>query len=606
MKTATSSRLFMRLFKHKPFNRLAESTEKTLTKARIPTTGEQYLSNSITQAITAALLLTPFVIAANLLGIITLIQNINPAFTLLAQTINYSPLIALAATMTLFYLKPKYNMIARSHNIDQNIHHAAAFLYAMTKSGLQPIDALERLAQHKHIYGAISEEIGMVVRRVHYLGESLNTALKYVANTTSSKKLKDFIYSFIIATEQSLSISVFFKTKFEEYFEKEKRERATLNENIAIIGEIAIVTVAVAPTLVLATGVSIGVLNPEIVNICNLYLLALLPLSAIIILLYVRAILPSPKLTSVTKTILAMPAMENIEIQTKTLTTEKNLNRRDRLILFKHAIRHPATMLFMYPWFYPLIAATAVAIYLTHLYLTGAHLNQIAVYSLLASCLIISIPHEIRTQYVLSIEKRIPDFLRSLSETVEREGSVIRAIDLVLKSRLGLLGREMRKIHSTKLGITLKQALLMIEYRTASIVLKRVISLLIIASESTRNMKDILLMAADDAETYTKLRRDRLANLIGQLIAAYVCFGVYIYVYYTLKNNFITSFTAVPGFTAGAIFTSVMTQGYIASLSLALFLGLIIGIMIEGSITSGLKHSFIMALVAIALLGWGT
>ncbi|MGP3704889.1 MAG: type II secretion system F family protein [Candidatus Bathyarchaeota archaeon] len=540
-----------------------------------------------------------------MLGVIRLIQNINPNFHLIVQTITYSPFIALATTMLLFYLKPKYNMILRRRNIDQNIHHATAFLYAMSKSGLQPIDALEHLSKHKHIYGLIAEEFGIAVRRVRYLGESLNTALKYVANTTSSKKLKEFIYSFITATEQSTSISAFFKTKFEEYFEKEKRERTTLNENISTFGEIAVVTVAVAPTLVLATGVSMGVLNPEIVSMCNLYLTAFLPLSAILFILYVRAILPQHKLTSVTKVVTTLPAMENIEVQANQQKVVKRLDRRDRLILFLHALQSPTTMLFLYPWFYPLIATTTFTIYLAYLYLNGTATTKIAIYGLLAGCLIVAIPHEIRTHYVLSIERRIPDFLRGLSETVERESSIIRAIDLILKSRLELLGREMRRIYSTKLGVTLKQALLMVEYRTASILLKRVVSLLIISSESTRNMKDILLMAAEDAETYTKLRRDRVASLLGQLVAIYVCFIVYVYVYYTLKNRFITSFTTMPGFTVTA-FSTIMVQGYYASFILAFFLGLIIGIIVEGSITSGLKHFFIMAIIAIAFLGWGT
>jgi flagellar protein FlaJ len=494
--------------------------------------------------------------------------------------------------------------MSRSHDIDQNIHHASAFLYAMTKSGLQPIDALDRLSQNKNIYGLICEEFGVMVKRVNNLGESPTTALKYVANTTSSKKLKEFIYSFILATEQSLSVSAFFKTKFDEYFEKEKRERATLSENLSIIGEVAVVIVAVAPTLVLATGVSLGVLNPDIINLCNMYLILFLPLSAIMVLFYVKAILPTPKLISVTKAVFTMPLLENIDVKT-TLSESKNLDRQDLMLRFNGALRKPITMLFMYPWFYPLIASTIAAVCIGYLYLTGASLAQVVIYSLLAGCLIIFVPSEIQTRYVLSIERRIPDFLRGLAETVEREGSVIKAIDLVLKSRLGLLGREMRKINSTRLGIPLKRALIMVEYRTASIVLKRVLSLLVIASESTRNMKDILMMAADDAEAYIKLRRERSSNLIGQLMATYVSFAVYIYVYYTLKTQFISSFVSIQGFTGMSVFSAVMVQGYYASLILALFLGLIIGTMVEGRVVSGLKHSFVMIVATVAVLGWG-
>lgn len=602
MKILHSPRLFIRLFEYKPFSYFVEPTERTLVKARIPMTGEEYLGNAIFQAIVASSLSALLAMVMHFSGIIMFIQGVNPALLFLTQIIMYSPLIAPILTIVLFYVKLRYSVFSRGRDIDQNIHHATAFIYAMIKSGLQPIDALARLAQYKHLYGAIAEEFGLVVRRVRYFGESLKSALKHIADTTSSKKLRDFIYSFIVATDQSISIGAFFKNKFEEYFEKEKRERVTLTENISIVGEIAIIMVAVAPTLVLATGVSLGVLNPEIINICNLYLLALLPLSALLIILYVKAAFPSPKLTSLTKVTFTLPAIENIEV-IETREAREDLDRRERLMLFKEALRDFRVMLFVYPWFYPLISAVAVALYLIFLYLSGTQLIRLAVYSLLAGCVIILVPHEARTRYVLSIEKRVPEFLRSLAETVERESSLIKAIDLVLKSRLGLLGKEMQRIYSTRLGATLRQALLMIEYRTASIVLKRAINLIVAASETTRNMKDILLMAAEDAETYVKLRRDRFLNLVGQLIAAYICFSIYVYVYYTLKNSFVTSFSVVPGFLGGAIFAQVMMQGFIASFILAIFLGIIVGVVTEGSIASGLKHSLTMMLIAIVFLG---
>jgi flagellar protein FlaJ len=144
----------------------------------------------------------------------------------------------------------------------------------------------------------------------------------------------------------------------------------------------------------------------------------------------------------------------------------------------------------------------------------------------------------------------------------------------------------------------------MIEYRTASIVLKRVLSLLVVASESTRNMKDILIMAADDAESYTKLRRERSLNLVGFLISTYVCFGVYVYTYWTLNSQFIPTLTDFPGFTGGMMFASVAVQGYYIALFLSVILGLTIGAMVEGSIRSGLKHSLIMIVVTVVMLGW--
>jgi hypothetical protein len=48
----------------------------------------------------------------------------------------------------------------------------------------------------------------------------------------------------------------------------------------------------------------------------------------------------------------------------------------------------------------------------------------------------------------------------------------------------------------------------------------------------------------------------------------------------------------------------MMIQGYYISLFLALVLGLLVGAMAEGSVLSGLKHSLVMMIVAIIMLGW--
>jgi flagellar protein FlaJ len=340
------------------------------------------------------------------------------------------------------------------------------------------------------------------------------------------------------------------------------------------------------------------------ITLFNTYMILILPFSSILVLFYIKTILPAHKLVSVSKTVLEIPCIENIQLDSGVQVKEKNLDRSDRKLRFKTALKKPIQMLFMYPWFYFLLAFIGLTLIMVYFYMSGTSIPQLFVYGLIGSSLIILIPHEVKSRYVMAIERRIPDFLRGLSETVEREGSVIRAINLVLRSRLGLLQREMKRISSTKLGVPLKRAILMIEYRTASIVLKRVLSLLVVASESTRNMKDILIMAADDAESYTKLRRERSLSLIGFLISTYVCFGVYVYTYWTLNSQFIPTLTNFPGFTGGAMFANVAMQGYYIALFLSVILGLTIGAMLEGSIRSGLKHSLIMIVVTVVMLGW--
>ncbi|RLI20721.1 hypothetical protein DRO47_04570 [Candidatus Bathyarchaeota archaeon] len=496
-------------------------------------------------------------------------------------------------------------MASRRSSIDSNVHHACAFLYAMMKSGLQPVEALNSLSEHRQVYGAIAEELGIAVKRVKYLGESLTSALRYIASTTSSKSLRELIDGFITATRQSLTPETYFKIKFEEFFEVERKNKEATLRMMSLIGEFAVVLVALTPTLVLTTGLSLGVLNPEVLNFCNLYMIVIMPLSAIGVLLYIRAVCPAEEGASVTKVAFPIPLLENVSVKTEDPKKDVHfLDSKDKWILFKSSLKRPLNLFFTHPSFVALLSFLILATLMSYFLLSGTTPEKLTTYTLLGSCIILAVLHEVRFRYVRSLERRIPDFLRGLAEAVEREGSILRAIELVLKSRLGLLGREIRRISATRLGVPLKQALLMIEYRTASPLLKRVLSLLAKASESTRNLKDILMMAADDSETYVRLRRDRYRSLIGYAVSTYVCFIVYVYVYWIMKNQFLTSLSGVSGFLVSPMAAEMAIQGYYIALFLGVVLGLTVGAVTEGSILSGLKHSIVMVTIAIALLGW--
>ena len=591
--------LFGRLFKVKPFNRLSELIEKLLTKARISIPSDIYLSNALFQSLLISVAVSPIPFLIPFFNLTSLL----PGFFLII--LPFFPIFSFLLTFSFFLLTPYYVMVSRKSKIDSNVHHVCAFLYAMMKSGLQPVEALNSLSEHKQIYGAIAEEFEIVVRRVRYLGESLTSALRYVASTTSSKSLRELINGFITATHQSLTPEMYFKIKFEDFFEAEKKNRETMVRMMSLVGEFAVVLVALTPTLILTTGLSLGILNPEILNLCNLYTMIVMPFSSIGVLLYIRAICPAEKVTSVTKVTFPIRLLENIPVKTGSKGEHINfLDNKDKWILFKLSLKRPLNLFFTHPLFVILLSLFILTTLIVYFILSGTTLERLITYSLLGSCLVPTILHEVRSGYVRSLERRLPDFLRALAETVEREGSVLRAIELVLESKFGLLGREIRRVSVTRMGITLKHALLMIEYRTASPLFKRVLSLLVKASESTRNLKDILMMAADDAETYIRLRRERLQSLIGYAISTYVCFGVYVYVYWIMKNQFLVSLSGVSSFVVSPMVTIVVTQGYYIALFLGVILGLIVGAMVDGSILSGLKHSIIMVTIAIALLGW--
>ena len=120
-------------------------------------------------------------------------------------------MIIIPILSSLTYLSwPWISVASRREKIDLGLHHACAFLYAMSKSGMQITDALESLYEYKAIYGEVAEEFGIAVRRARVFRESHYRALKYVAETTASKKLREFIDAFLTSTRTSMNASSLF------------------------------------------------------------------------------------------------------------------------------------------------------------------------------------------------------------------------------------------------------------------------------------------------------------------------------------------------------------------------------------------------------------
>jgi len=592
-KLFSSYKLFSWVLRLKFMSALADKLDYFLLRARCPIPGDLYLCRALTSSLLVTLSTALALSVARFLC--DFLVSLNVFFVLI-------PLIAFAASMLSYIFYPYYLMISRRSRIDGSLYHACAFLYAMTKSGLEPIEALKALYERRDVYGAVAEELGIAVRRCEALGESLYSALQYVSSTTSSKKLRDFLDSLVTTAKESATLSTLFKGKFYELFDEYQKSLETISSNLNLLGEIVVVLLALAPSIILATLFTIGFLNPEVLSWGNVYVSLLMPILTFSVIAYVKAVCPTERTTKATKAVYYLPMLQAIPLREERGLL-KEVNKVDKSMSFSNALRNPLLLFFVYPWF---VLLSGHAMLLTLLFLlrllVGMSIEAIAVYGLIGSCAIFSIWHEVRLRYVLAVERRLPDFLKNLAEAVDKEGSLVKAIERVLSSRLGVLRREFSIVQAHSFGVSLRRSLQVVEHRTASTALQRVVSLLVKASESAKNLKDILLMAAADAEAHNKVRRIRFLSLLGYMAATYVCFIVYLFVYKTISQALSSAFTQYPAYQVTAL-TLFSSTGQYLSYALAVSLGIMVGILLEGSMLSGLKHSIVMLAAALLFLG---
>ena len=174
------------------------------------------------------------------------------------------------------------------------------------------------------------------------------------------------------------------------------------------------------------------------------------------------------------------------------------------------------------------------------------------------------------------------------------------AVKLISESKIGILSSELRLVaDDVRWGTSISSALVRLEERIGVVAIKRVISLIIRASEITDYIRDILVIAISDMEHYLKMKRERYTVSFAYIMIVYLSFGIFLYTAYQLNVSFISSFEKLN--------TNVDISGNVLdmfrmSIILGVFSGIMAGQLSAGNILSGFKHAILFLVATVVLL----
>jgi flagellar protein FlaJ len=232
--------------------------------------------------------------------------------------------------------------------------------------------------------------------------------------------------------------------------------------------------------------------------------------------------------------------------------------------------------------------------------MTSADLNKQIVLSIIIALLPVSLAHEYKMRKLSKLDKAVPDFLRRLAEVNEMGIPINHAISLLLKSDVGLLSGEVKRVWlDMEWGGEMKDALSRFENRIGTPALRRAVTLLVKATEVSDDTRDVLLIAAEDTENMLKLRDDRFHTGFIYLATVYIAFGTFMYVCYSFSTQFIPSMSGLGGDNMLNVDQITSTMFNTCGI-LGFFSGLILGEMAHGNLFSGLKHSVIFLAITFA------
>ncbi|MEA1984214.1 MAG: type II secretion system F family protein [Euryarchaeota archaeon] len=631
------------------------SLKRQLKQARIPTSYEMYISNTIFYSIFCGLFGGILGLFASyfIVSIIGLPENITKlqfsssmAWILDFKEIFIAVLIVVflavflgGITYTLFMLYPAFRAGERKNNIDMQLPYAVTFMYALSKGGMNIIEVFRSLAHSEDTYGEVSTEIDSIIRDMDYFGHDLRTALANISETTPSNRFQDLMYNLLTIIDSGGDISRYFQDKSEYYLQKTIVDQKGFLETLALLAESYVTAFVAGPLFVIIMGVMMIVMGSGSEVMVYAIIYAVLPVGSLMFVVMISIITPSetgePKLlptrTAFEHDIPDVPEYldpvydENGELIDETEDKVRNreyfegLIRSRKMLVLKAALKNPLKPMFQNPFLslvfsIPLAFLVILVPFMMNMQTLHTSsqiigfLDDYLVLALFIAVLPLTIFYEIKSRKHKRMEQNIPDLLKKLSSTSETGMTLRDSIRLIARSKSGALSKEVKKIwRDLSWGIDVNDALVRFANRLRTQVVARSFTLITKANESSGDIGEVLLVAARDAATEQDMKRERSVNMMIYIVIIYISFLVFVGVIYVISTTFLTEMAAAGEKMAasgaqGGFLSSFDLESYIqlfkhASIIQGLSSGLMVGAMGEGSVMAGLKHSLIMVTI---------
>ena len=550
---------------------------------------------------------------------------------------------AVAGGMT-YWLRwwwPKHRAATRRRQIEATMPQTVAFMYALSRSGMEFPKIMEILRQHRHVYGASADEVGVAVRHMDLFGRDMITAIQTMGRESPSEQFAEFSENVASVLQSGRSLPEFLEQQYEDFREEAEAQQRELLEFLATLAEAYVTLLVVGPLFLITILVIVAIAAGDTTTMLQVVVYFLLPVANLGFIVYMTTVLerfggerridPTEQGTTHAEGVRrvkddtpygrartdggveAKRSAENIE----RIRVYKRLRwLLDRLgSPVRTVIDRPITILYVTV---PLAAAVTLLRLASADSLTIHVVDDLLVQAVLFVVGTFALAYEIHTRRIQAIERSVPDFLDRLASVNEAGMTVIDSLDRVRKSDLGALNPELdRTWADITWGATVGDALKGFERRVRTRTVARIVALVTNAMNASGNIARVLRIAAEQAKADRRLKRRRRQEMLTYLVVVYISFLVFLLIVGVLNSALIPNLPdtevaaggdlgQVPGGgdfvdDIGAIdeaayqllfFHTAIIQGLLS--------GLIAGQMSAGDIRNGAKHGAIMMAIAYA------
>lgn len=588
--------------------------------------------------ITLLLVITGLILVSLPISFPGFIANIIEQYRVGVISITLSTILGLVfflASYGLFYYLPYYRAGERGRRLDQTLPASVTYMYALSKGGMNMVDVFETMSESTDVYGEVAKEFDMIIKDMEMFGSDVQTAIIRASDTTPSDHMSDFYDDLVGLIDSGGDINDFLYNKSQQYHQIKEQNEEEFLDTLGLLSEAYITLFVAAPLFVIVITSILSLLGGG--KLLELYLIVYIVLPMATAGFIVLVDLISTREEDKGKKIYAPDVRKELpeeEIQDRMSPFEEEkfqeLLKGKKRYRYQKFLKNPSEFLIQGP-IYTLVFTIPIAV----LYLLGVLFSgfvtptidnlinntwSTTTFTFIVPFLITMLPltifYEIKHRRKNKIANSLADALKKLSSSNEAGMSLSKGLKLVGETSKGYLPREFMRVYSiSKWNTDIKVALIRMANRLEIPRLSRTMKLITEAKDSSGNIKEVLGIAARDAETAQKFDRQRKQNMLIYTMIIVLSFLIFLGVLAILQTFFLAEMASIDD-EAGANFDEEQLQQvgfdptdipidtynmvfYHAAILQGLLSGLMAGKMGEDRALSGMKWSIAMVIVAV-------
>lgn len=545
-----------------------------------------------------------------------------------------SVFFGVSAGVSTYFLRWRLPMIRaglRRRQIDAGLPRLVAFMYALSRGGMSIPDVFRTVAANKSVFDEGAAEIETAVRQMDLFNVDLVTAVEDLSDQTPSEQFSTFMENFASVLQSGGSVSGFLDEQYERYREEAEDQQTEILNLLATTAEVY-VTVVVAGmlffiTILLIIGLTVG----ETLVFMQAIAYIILPAANLLFLMYLLEITQplraggrSRDEQSTREQSVVHPSAQTDGGYTRpnSVTNHGRLHAFRRVRSLRETIATPVTSVINRP-VRLLYVTVPIAVGMTAYRLSGTTVGggfDIRVFDdLLVQAAIFvmgtfAVVYEYKKRRLTRLESDIPDLLDRLASLNEAGVAVVASLNRIRHSDVGTLDVEVERLwRDMNWGATASKALLRFEKRVQTASVTRIVTLITNAMRASNEIGPVLRIAADQARADLGLRKQRKQEMFTYLVVIYVSFLVFLVVIVALEQVLIPNLpdtsaisdgpAIVPGLGGGNVDREAYRLVFFhTALIQSVLSGLVAGVMGNGSVKDGMKHTTAMLTITYLVL----